>query len=218
MKIGALFDWDGVVVDSSMAHKKAWEQLASAESLPLPEDHFKRGFGKKNNTIIPDILGWSKESVEIKRLSDRKEVLYRQVVQDMGIKALPGVLDLLNFFQDQSIPCCVGSSTDRLNIETIMDIIGVRSYFSGIVSAEDVNHGKPDPEVFLIAAERIGRKPECCVVFEDAVYGIEAGKSGGMKVVGVATSHPIEELHQADIAVECLSELEPMELLKLFRP
>ncbi|WOO41954.1 HAD family phosphatase [Rubellicoccus peritrichatus] len=216
MNIGAIFDWDGVVIDSSTAHEQSWERLSEEENLPLFEGHFKAGFGRKNAIIIPTILKWTEEPTEIKRLSNRKEALYREIIKEDGIDALPGIHDLLTFLNQKGIPCVVGTSTDRINVETIMDALGVRVFFQDIVSSEDVSHGKPDPEVFLKAAGKIDRAPERCLVFEDAHYGIEAGLRGGMKVVGVATTHPIEDLHQADMAVHRLNELDFEKMLEMF--
>lgn len=208
MNIGAIFDWDGVVIDSSAAHERSWELLAEEKDLFLPEDHFKKGFGRKNQFIIPNLLNWSHDPEEIEALGARKEELYREIIKRDGIDALPGIRELLQFLQDKEIPCVVGTSTPRINVETIIEVLGVQGYFQDIVSAEDVTHGKPDPEVFLMAAGKIDRDPNRCLVFEDAHYGIEAGLRGGMKVVAVATTHPLEELGEADMAVHRLSDLD----------
>lgn len=215
MNIGAIFDWDGVVIDSSRAHERSWELLAAEEKQSLPADHFTRGFGRKNEHIIPHILAWAEDPAEVARLGARKEALYRDIVREEGIEALPGVHELLAFFREREIPCVVGSSTPRINVETIMDVLGVREYFADITAAEDVTHGKPDPEVFLVAAQKINREPAHCIVFEDALHGIEAGRRGGMKVVGVATTHHLEELVGADWRVNRLSDLDFKQLLTL---
>lgn len=204
MKLGALFDWDGVVIDSSKQHEESWERLAAEIDKPLPADHFPRGFGMKNQVIIPEILGWTRDPDEIHRYSLRKEALYREIVEERGIEPLPGVVDLLRILREHGVPCAVASSTHRENIETIFDVIGVRTYFAAVVTAEDVSHGKPDPEVFLKSAEKIGRDPRHCVVFEDAHVGIEAGLAAGCKVIAVATMNPRENLGKADLAVESL--------------
>ncbi|MBC2594600.1 HAD family phosphatase [Ruficoccus amylovorans] len=213
---GALFDWDGVIVDSSAAHELSWDLLAAEEKLTLPPGHFKRGFGRKNTVIIPEILGWTTDPAEIARLGDRKEALYREIIRERGIEPLPGVYDLLRGLKEAGIPCCVGTSSSRENIETIMDIAHLREYFADITSAEDVTVGKPDPEVFLVAAKKIDRSPEDCVVFEDAIHGLEAGRAGGMKVVGVATTHRLEDLGLADLAVHRLTEVDVPRLRELF--
>jgi beta-phosphoglucomutase family hydrolase len=205
--IGAIFDWDGVVVDSSAAHAQSWVRLAAEEGRVLPEDHFRKGFGMKNEVIIPRLLGWSETPAEITRLSLRKEALYREIIRETNVAALPGVRTWLQRLAEAGVPCVIGSSTHRLNIEFTLPVIGLRDFFSDMVTAENVSHGKPDPEVFLLAAQRIGVPPERCVVFEDALAGIEAARRGGMKVVAVATTHAREALQVADIVVDALDEL-----------
>lgn len=213
---GALFDWDGVIIDSSSHHEESWERLAREEARTLPPDHFKKGFGRKNEVIIPKLLGWTHEPAEIRRISLRKEALYREVVAERGLSALPGVRTWLERLRDAGVPCAIGSSTHRANIDLSLGLIGLAEFFSAIVTAEDVSHGKPDPEVFLTAAARIARPPERCVVFEDAHVGIAAARAGGMRVVGVATTHPAGELTAADLAVQRLDELQPATLAAWF--
>ena len=192
--IGILFDWDGVIIDSSRQHEASWERLAREEGRVLPEGHFKTGFGKKNEWIIPQLLNWASEPAEVRRLSLRKEAAYREIVVESGLNALPGVRVFLERLRDAGVPNCIGSSTHRENITTIVGVLGFEGLFGGMVTSEDVAHGKPHPDVFLKAAAKTGVAPERCVVFEDALAGIEAGHAGGMKVVGVATTHPATEL------------------------
>ena len=212
----AIFDWDGVIVDSSRQHERSWEHLAGEEHRSLPVGHFTRSFGMKNEKIIPELLGWTHEQQEIRRLSLRKEELYREIIRRDGIRALPGVLEWLSQLRDASVPCAIGSSTHRLNIETTLDKLGLVEYFCAIVSAEDVSHGKPHPEVFLLAAQKLGVESSQCVVFEDAHVGIEAARAAGMKVVGVATTHPSDSLNDADRVVHRLDELAVSELADWF--
>lgn len=214
---GALFDWDGVIIDSRKHHEESWDRLAAEVGKPLPPGHFLKGFGRKNEFIIPEILGWTDDIAEIRRISLRKEALYREVVADWGLSALPGVRTWLERLRDAGVPCSIGSSTHRANIDLSLGLIGLAEFFDAIVTAEDVTKGKPDPQVFLTAASRIERAPERCVVFEDAHVGIAAARAGGMRVVGVATTHPAEELHDADIAVARLDELQPEQLAAWFR-
>ncbi|MBV9488875.1 MAG: HAD family phosphatase [Verrucomicrobia bacterium] len=216
MKFGAIFDWDGVIIDSSAHHEASWERLAAETGLPLPPGHFKRGFGMKNEFIIPNLLGWTGEPEEVRRLSCRKEALYREIIVESGIRPLPGAVGLLDRLREAGVPCAVGSSTPRLNIETVLQMLGLQRHFQTIVAAEDVAHGKPDPEVFLKAAEGIRSSPSCSVVFEDAFVGIEAAIRGGMKVVAVATTNPLESLGRADLAVRSLDELELGRIEALF--
>jgi len=214
---GALFDWDGVVLDSSSQHERSWDLLAAEEQRALPEGHFKRSFGMKNEAIIPEILGWSRDAAEIRRLSLRKEELYRAIINAEGIEPLPGVRTWLERLQTAGIPCAIGSSTHRLNIDTCLAAFGFKGFFTGIVTAEDVTRGKPEPDVFLKAAEKTGVDPARCVVFEDAPVGIRAGLAGGMKVIGVAGTHPESTLEGAHRIVRRLDELTVADVAALWR-
>lgn len=162
----------------------------------------------KNEVIIPGILDWTHDEAEIRRLSLRKEELYRDIIRERGISPLPGVREFLERLHRAGMPCVIGSSTHRLNIETSLRLLGLEKYFRALVTAEDVKAGKPDPEVFLKAAAAIDRKPSDCVVFEDAPVGIEAALAGGMAVVGVATTHAPGILSRAHATVARLDELD----------
>ena len=211
----AIFDWDGVIIDSSRQHELSWEQLAQHENQVLPAGHFQRSFGMKNERIIPELFGWTTDPVEIKRLSWLKEEFYRQIVRASGIQALPGVREFLERLDAAGIPRIIGSSTPRENIELVIELVGLRRYFQPIVAAADVTHGKPDPEVFLLCAQRLGFLASQCVVFEDAHVGIAAARAAKMKVVGVATTHPAATLLAADRIVHRLDELHPADLERL---
>lgn len=203
-KWAALFDWDGVIVDSSRQHEASWDLLAQEKGYPIAPDSFLRGFGMKNDRVITDVLGWTRDPEEIEDLSNRKEVLYREIVRTNGISPLPGVASFLKTLKKLSIPRAIASSTPRLNITTVLEIIGLTDYFDSIIAAEDVSQGKPHPEVFLKAAQSLDFPPAHCVVFEDAHVGIQAAKAAKMKVVAVTTTHHSESLEGADWVVERL--------------
>ena len=202
-----IFDWDGVVIDSHVQHKASWERLAARYDLPLPEDHFVRSFGKRNEEIIPEILGWATEPVEIQHWADLKEASYREQLRQDGCEPLSGVRDLLESLCEVGIPCSVGSSTPKENILCAMALCGIAEYFQAITAAEDVTRGKPAPDVFVLAAERVQADPNRCVVIEDSLAGIEAGGASGAFVIGVATTNPLEQLHRADLALHRLDEI-----------
>lgn len=207
MDFAAIFDWDGVVIDSSAQHERSWELLAAETGFQLPEGHFKRGFGKKNEAIIPD-LGWASDPMEVHRLGLRKEALYRELVRRDGVTVLPGARELLRALADAAVPCAVGSSTHRENIETIFGVTGLGRFFRAVVTSEDITHGKPAPDVFLRAAERLGFGVESCVVFEDAFVGIEAAHAAGMACIAVATTNTLASLQvRAERAVASLEEV-----------
>ena len=213
--VAAIFDWDGVVIDSSEKHERSWELLAAEIGKPLPHDHFKRGFGRKNQIIIPEILNWSHDPGEIQALADRKEELYRELVRESGVRILPGAQELLAALRATGIPRAIGSSTPRANLEAIFAFTGLGDFFDAVVSAEDVIHGKPAPDVFLKAATLLGVPADRCVVLEDALFGIEAGHRAGMKVIAVATTNPLDLLQHADRAVLSLEEITASDLASL---
>ncbi len=204
---GAIFDWDGVIIDSGKLHARSWQLLAAELGQVVAPDSFIRGFGMKSERIVREIHQWASGPAEVSQLTNRKEALYRELVAQGDIAPLPGVVEWLRRLSDAGIPCAVASSTSRQNIDAVLHRIGLKEAFLEIVSAEDVVQGKPNPEVFLKAAERLGITPARSVVFEDAHVGIEAAHAAAMKVVAVATTHPLEELLDADLVVRRLDEL-----------
>ena len=211
----AVFDWDGVVIDSSVAHEHSWEELARVERLPLPADHFIRGFGKRNEYIIPKILNWTQDPAEIRRLSSKKETLYRAIARTGHIRLLPGVKGLTTALRALGIPCIIGTSTHKENLALSFELFGLEGYFQGAVTSEDVTHGKPDPEVFLKACALGGGEPAASFVFEDSFSGIQAGLAGGFITIALATTHTRAQLEPVSAAriVKDLSEIDPQWLV-----
>jgi beta-phosphoglucomutase family hydrolase len=216
LPFSAIFDWDGVIIDSGKLHAQSWRLLATELGKTLAPDSFIRGFGMKSERIIEEIHGWAKKPAEIARLTNRKEALYRKLVAQGKIAPLPGVVEWLHRLHEAGVPCAVASSTHRLNIDAVLERIGLQKAFRAIISAEDVKHGKPNPEVFVKAAERLGAAAGRSVVFEDAYVGIEAAHAARMKVVAVATTHSGEQLSAADIVVRQLDELTIERVAALF--
>lgn len=213
---GAVFDWDGVIIDSSALHEESWHLCAKELNLPIDPSFFKKSFGMKNEKIIPEILKWTTDPKLIEKYSLRKEVLYRELLAKKGLSPLPGVVNFLKSLKEQNIPRVVASSSHRLNIEQALDLLHLKEYFSEIVSAEDVTHGKPHPEVFQKAAGKIKVSPAQCVVFEDAMVGIQAAKAAGMRAVALTTTHTGENFKNADMVVENLSFVSVSQLEKKF--
>lgn len=213
----AIFDWDGVIVDSSRQHERAWIRLAEEKEYPLPEGFFRKSFGMKNDRVIAELLGWTQDPALIARLSWQKEEYYRELLRAEGIALLPGVREWLETLQTAGVPCAIGSSTPRENLELLLRQLEVESYFRVVVAAEDVRRGKPAPEVFLVAAQRLGFSPGRCVVFEDAHVGIEAARAAGMKIVALATTHSAESLHGADLVRDSLVGMKLADVEALFK-
>jgi len=206
---GVIFDWDGVVVDSSAAHARSWEILADERKLLLPENYLKRSYGRRNEEIIPLVLNWSDNPAEIRELSNRKEEIFRKIITEDGIEPNAGARRLLEDLKMRGIPCAIGSSSPRENIELALEIMDLRTAFAGIVTDENISDSENLPSVFLQAAATIERNPAETVVIEDSVSGIEAGLADGFKVVAVATTNPPELLRrtQAHYVAERLVEI-----------
>ncbi len=207
MNMGIIFDWDGVIIRSNEIHQESWELIAKEEGLPLQPGFFQAVFGLKNENIILNMLRWTENLAAAKALSNRKEELFRLLLTRKKIDPLPGVKEFIDELHSAAVPFAVGSSTDRKNIEVALDHMGFENKFHTIVAAEDVGLGKPDPDVFLICAERLDLSPKSCIVIEDAPLGIEAARRAGMKVVAVTTTHEEDALQEADLIVDTLEVL-----------
>jgi len=215
MAFGCIFDWDGVIADSSAQHIEAWKLVAEKEHLIFREELFRQSFGMKSEQIIPDLFQWTHDNAEVRRLDRKKEGIYRELVIANGTGTFPGVREFLAMLKQHGISCIIGSSAPRANVTTALDFLGFSDFFSGIVCGEDVTLGKPDPQIFLTAAQRIGLQPRECIVFEDALVGVAAARAGGMKVVAVTATYKRSELSAADRIVDRLDELTFAQLQQL---
>ena len=205
----AIFDWDGVVVDSSRLHVLSWTRLAELEGRHLPDTQRLGSLGLKSQMVVSDLFRWTQEPAEIERITLRKEQIFRDMAREHGIDSQPGVLDFLRGLNRLGVASAVGSSAPRLNVEACMEVLGANGLFAAVVSGDDVVHGKPAPDIFLKAAERLGAAPGDCVVFEDATAGVRAAKNAGMRVVGVLTTHDRGDLPDADYYIRDFTEFAP---------
>jgi beta-phosphoglucomutase len=197
---------DGTLVDSGALHFEAWRATMADLGCGLTRAEFDATFGQRNDTILRRLVDPAISAAEVTRIGDGKEAHYRDLVRARGITLLPGAGDWLERLHAAGWQQAIASSGPRLNAETIIDTLDLGRFFAAIVAAEDVVHGKPHPEVFLIAATRLGVAPADCVVVEDAPPGLEAGRRAGMATLGVLSSHPSLE---ADRVVASFTNLEP---------
>jgi beta-phosphoglucomutase len=217
----ALWDMDGTLVDTAELHFAAWEAVCRELGRPFSRADFAATFGRRNPEIIHWLFGENRfGDKEIADLGERKEERYRAAAREQGVVPLPGVTDLLEGLRRAGFRQAVASSAPRGNLDLILAMTGMARYFGTVVSAEDTQRGKPDPQVFQVAAGRLGVPPERSVVLEDAVAGVEAAKAGGMKCVAVSFvgHHPEEKLRQAgaDLVVPTLEKVSAEEVLRLF--
>ena len=214
--LSAIFEWEGVLIeDNPDLEKQAWVALSQEEGKsPPPAFMLKRIEGMKTEHAISEVLCWSRDPAELRRMANRKEEIF-QALQG-GIYTLrPGSKEFVSVLMEYKIPMALVSTRPRKSLESAMGKIGIGEYFSVIVAAEDVYRGKPDPEMFLYAAQLLNFIPERCIVFGNSNQTVEAAHEGQMKCVAVASKHPVYELRAADLVVRHLDELSVVDLKNL---
>jgi beta-phosphoglucomutase family hydrolase len=211
-----IWDMDGVLADTAPYHLLAWQETFAKRGIKFTKEDFMRGFGIRNDAIIRNVLGEKTTKAEIETIAQEKEATFRRII-GKDIKPLPGVLELLGQLQDRGIKMAIASSTVIENIRLIVGSLGIEKYFEVIITGHDVTEGKPSPQVFLKAAQRLGADPKNCLVFEDAVAGVKAAKRAGMHCVAITSSHPREKLAEADLILDSLEEVSVKDLEKLLK-
>ncbi len=201
-----IFDLDGVIVDTAHYHYQAWKRLANELGFDLtPEQNEKmKGIGRMQSLdILLELGNIQKEKKEKKQLANKKNEWYQEYIREMQPEnLLPGVIPFLEELTEAHILIAVGSASK--NAPTIIRQVQIGRYLDALIDGSKVTKGKPDPEVFLKAAEEMGIAPEHCVVFEDAQAGIEAAKNGGMRTIGVGSP---DVLSQADMVISGLHQM-----------
>jgi len=206
-----LWDLDGVIADTRDLHLYTWKVTFDEVGIPLDTSDFQSLFGKSTPQIIREMLGEDIPPEDVKKIGDRKEEIFRELVPEW-VKLFPGVVETLEGFQQWGVKQAIASSAPIENIETLVDALNIRQYFQALVSGHHLP-SKPAPDVFIQAAAELGTKPSNCVVFEDAVAGVEAAKQAGALCVAVTTTNPSEALRKADLIITGLDALEFEELL-----
>lgn len=192
--IGALFDLDGVLIDSERLYTEFYCQLGL--DYGIPDNNFAMNI--KGNTIEKILATYFPDP------ADRADVLKRINLfeADMDYPICDGVIDFLNGLRSRDIPAAIVTSSSQDKMNKLWRIHpDLRNYFKAIVTGSDVQRSKPDPQGYLIAAERVGCRPENCYVFEDSISGLEAGKASGATVIGLATTYPAERIKNKAHAV-----------------
>jgi HAD superfamily hydrolase (TIGR01509 family) len=190
----AIFDMDGVLIDSGAHHRHAWRMLlAELGTEPAHPEHWRLTIGRPSEEAIPLLLGRRVSGAEARRLARRKRDLYQERAQT-GLDPVPGVREFLEALARLDVPRAVGTSASRWDAERLLDDLGLLRFFDVMVTSDDVMLGKPDPEVWTQAARRLRVSAERCVVFEDALVGVQAARAARMRVVGVTTAHSDAEL------------------------
>lgn len=218
MTIGAiLWDLDGVIVSSMEFHYQAYREVLATRGRDLDHEEYLTGLiGLRNYVILRRVLG-DLSDVEVTALAEEKEKAFRRLIRG-NVKALPGAERLVRRAKEAGLLQAIVSSTPRANIEVMLQSLGLWEMYEVIVGEEDATRGKPDPEGFLTAAQRLGVPPEACVVIEDAPEGIAAGKAAGTRCIGVTTTRPADRLSEADLVVDTLEDERVWEAVNGWHP
>jgi beta-phosphoglucomutase len=207
-----LWDLDGTLFDSAEYHLLAWQETMTARGLHISREEFLATFGQRNDNVLRTLLGPDVPRAEIEDISVTKETRYREILAERGATLTPGTADWLARLRATGWRQAVASSAPWLNVEAMLRALGILHDFDALVAGEDVHEGKPAPEVFLLAAQKVGVPPALCIVVEDSPAGIEAARRAGMRAIGVGAGYAALP---ADLTAPSLAELPENAFTKL---
>jgi len=209
-----LFDMDGVIVDNHPFHEKAWQAFCQKHGITLTSQQYKAHINGRTVTDVTRYIfqGQTLTEAQVHAYSQEKEALYRQLYH-AHLAPTPGLSAFLQLAQAQPLPMAVATSAPTENVTFTLDGLQLRNAFEAVIDSSMISKGKPDPEIYLKAAQALQVPPESCIVFEDAISGIQAGRAAGCKVVGLATTHTANEIEHLCHAV--YTNFENMQLLQL---
>ena len=205
---------DGVIVDSGPIHFDSWHNTLEQYSLAVSEAELRRMFGMTSPEVVKILFGSEVSEEFVSQLCEEKELIFREAIQE-NAKYIPGVEYWLNEFKQSGIKQAIASSGSQENIDAVLDTLGTRFYLDAVVSGKDIP-SKPDPCVFIKAAQQLGVEPKNCLVIEDAIAGVAGAKSAGMKCLAVTTTNHEEDLENADLILKNLESLTGSTLNSLF--
>jgi beta-phosphoglucomutase len=213
-KLGVIFDMDGVLVDSYQAHFVSWTRLYDELSVAYSEADFAADFGRTSRDILRRRFGEDFSLEDIRKLDERKEALFREELQQT-FPTMAGAVELIDALAADGFQLAIGSSGPPENIALCLEKLGRGAKFGAVVTGADVSRGKPDPQVFELAASRLGVPANSCAVIEDAVHGVEAAKRAGMLSIGMTGTVARELLVSAELVIDSLGELSPRRIREL---
>lgn len=202
-----IFDLDGTILDNNPYHLKAWKQYLLKIGRGMTDEEFNEHLnGRTNKDVVRYLYGPDVSEEAIWQHTMDKEALYREMYQH-DIAPVPGIMELFETLHQQGFPMAIATSGVQVNIDFMFDHVPIRQYFKAVVNSSHISKGKPDPEIFLKTASMLGVAPEHCLVFEDAVVGVQSAKSAGMRVIAVTTTEPAAHLGAADLIIKDYTEL-----------
>ena len=212
-----IFDMDGVICHTNPHHVKAFEAFFNKYEIPYTNEEFEEHmYGKHNGYIMTHFFKRSIAGEELTLLEDEKEAMFREVYKDK-VETIPHYLEFLSELKSRGFKTAVATSAPRGNLDLIISALNIADKMDSMMSSEDVKAHKPNPEVYLKSAERVGVAPSDCVVFEDSFSGVTAGLNAGMKVVGVLSTHTKEQLPPCDFYINDYSEVNVDKVLELLK-
>jgi len=215
-RLGVIFDVDGVLLNSYQMHFECWMSLAEEDGIVITESEFRSLFGRRGREIAREVWGPEFPEQQIVSIHRRKQALYRESLQ-RNLPAMDGAVQLIDALVEAGLVLAVGSSAPPANVEMTLERLDRRQAFSAIVTGSDVTRGKPDPRVFLLAAQRLGLEPSHCAVIEDAPVGIAAAVTGGMTAIALLGTAPADRFTQAHLVVNSLHQLSPKRIADLIQ-
>ena len=212
--IAFIFDMDGVIVDNAEYHYRAWEAFCSQKGFAYERGDSRYWFGNTNREILARITGMELSEDEVQLLGEEKEQIYRDLIAP-DLSPVKGLEALLTQMATAGYPVAMATSAPEENVDFVLGRLGLRKFFDPIVDASGVTNGKPSPEIYQKAARLLGRMPSECLVFEDAVAGIQSARSAGMKVVGLITTLEEFELEGTELNIQNFTETDLEQLCSL---
>lgn len=216
-EIAVIFDMDGVICHTNPYHSLAFRDFFALRNLTPTEAEFAQHmYGKSNSYIFSHFFKRPITGTELMELEEEKEGLFRKIYKD-HIEPIAGFVEFISDLENHGVKLGVATSAPYANLELILSKVAIREKLGSILASEDVKKHKPDPEVYLSSAKNLGLTPAQCLVFEDSYSGISAALNAGMRVVGVLTSHTIEELPKCDLYINDYQELSYDKVIELFQ-
>ena len=211
---GVIFVMDGVLVDNRDAHIEAFEIICRKYGVPFDREKFMPSFGMTNDLILERLMPEVIRRTDWRQIAREKEETYREIFE-RTIAPTRGLVDFLRALKADGFLIGLGSSGNTPNVNFVLERCGIAKYFDAIANGDMISRGKPDPEVYLLAARKLGLAPAECIVAEDAPVGIEAARRAGMSVIGVATTFRREDLSDYDLLIDDFTQIGPQQIRAL---
>ena len=206
-----IFDMNGTMIDDMMVHHHAWHRVLNKLGLAISLEEVHQKVHGVNLEILEKLFGDRFTLEERKQISKEKEESYRRIYKP-DLKLIDGLTDFLNRLKEQQIPLAIGSAAPPGNVDFVLDNLNLRDYFDCVMHSDDVEYGKPHPEIYQKITTHLGFSPAECIVFEDTLAGAEAAQRAGCPIVVITTTHQASEFDKIDGIIKFISNYEGLEI------